>query len=458
VVVASRIVGYGAPFRFDEKEFSHYRLTRLQLPEIEQFVRDWYRARVENERLQRENVKDLMRILQDKEHEAIKELAENPLLLTIIVLVHRIDAVLPDERVVLYQKCTETLLVTWHYWMYKSEEAKTKGKVERRNRRRMEEIAYWMHCESLGTEKGQRAVVEYEHLKQFLTNYIAENEGFRDQDMDPEDQAEEFLNFVKKRAGLLIEVGEDRYSFVHLTFQEYLTSSSILTRGEEPGVQSIWEIIKGNCDDDRWHEVIRLLIAGLKSYNSQETLVKKILKEAEKSKDCMHSLLLGGLLLDGVQAAEDCQERILNCLLRSASRASDSSELRLLLERLRMWVGKEDSHEEILGEVFRSLWKEKSLWKNLRGNKEKMALLLTISAMNMSEKRIDKLTENLAYTTKGNAELYRFFLCEGSNLVPSSSLKKRLENFWVLVDYFSLSTSFEDFFVTAIRSALTNRA
>ena len=57
--------------------------------------------------LQDKNVKDLVRILQDRDHRVIWELAENPLLLTIIVLVHRIDAVLPDERVL------ETQIQIW---------------------------------------------------------------------------------------------------------------------------------------------------------------------------------------------------------------------------------------------------------------------------------------------------------------------------------------------------------
>jgi NACHT domain len=34
-VVTSRVVGYENPFRFDDKEFSHYRLSSLLLPEIE---------------------------------------------------------------------------------------------------------------------------------------------------------------------------------------------------------------------------------------------------------------------------------------------------------------------------------------------------------------------------------------------------------------------------------------
>jgi hypothetical protein len=227
----------------DEKEFVHQRLTQLQLPEIEQFVKDWYQVRIDNKRERDANVNDLIRILRDEDHIAIRELAQNPLLLTIVALVHRIDAVLPDERVVLYQKCTETLLNTWHTWKFRDVEVKNRGKIERRNRRRMEAIAYWMHCLSEGTEINQRAVVPYADLRNFLTEHINTTEKIRDHDSDPEDLAYEFLEFVKKRAGLLIEIGDNQYSFVHLTFQEYLTASHIITSSEMSGVSKIWETL-----------------------------------------------------------------------------------------------------------------------------------------------------------------------------------------------------------------------
>ena len=89
-----------------------------------------YAVRIENPKERDQHANDLIRILQEKEHEAIGELAQNPLLLTIFALVHRIDAVLPDERVVLYQKCTETLLNTWHTWKFREMEIKHREQVE----------------------------------------------------------------------------------------------------------------------------------------------------------------------------------------------------------------------------------------------------------------------------------------------------------------------------------------
>lgn len=48
VVVTSRVVGYEAEVRFDEA-FGHYQVARLRTPEIENFIVDWYAARIDDE-------------------------------------------------------------------------------------------------------------------------------------------------------------------------------------------------------------------------------------------------------------------------------------------------------------------------------------------------------------------------------------------------------------------------
>jgi hypothetical protein len=101
-VVTSRIVGYDKEVRYDRLGFSHHQVARLSLKDITGFVTNWYEARLENAAERRRHATDLARIITGPENRAIRKLAENPLLLTIICLVHRIDAVLPDERVVLY--------------------------------------------------------------------------------------------------------------------------------------------------------------------------------------------------------------------------------------------------------------------------------------------------------------------------------------------------------------------
>ena len=278
-LVTSRIVGYDSSFRFDERTFEHWKIARLQLPEIEQFVTEWYAVREESPKERDDSAAALVRVIRDPEHEAIRALASNPLLLTIIALVHRIDAVLPDERVVLYQKCTETLLNTWHTWKFRdSEDQASRTKVERRNKRRIETIAHWMQQRSVGRQ--QRAVVSYADLKGFVSTHIRDNERLTEGDSDAEDLADEFLEFVRKRAGLLIEVGDGQYSFVHLTFQEYLAAADIRTISEKGGALALWKNIRDTTDADRWQETTRLLVASLQSPDTRAYLVDQLLRQA----------------------------------------------------------------------------------------------------------------------------------------------------------------------------------
>ncbi|MGT2436618.1 NACHT domain-containing protein [Bradyrhizobium betae] len=158
IVVTSRIVGYEQEARFaGECSFEHCQVAPLRNEEIKQFAQEWHKARVEDEQERDRMVNDLMSVLTNIESHAISELACNPLLLTIIVLVHRIDAVLPDQRVLLYQKCVETLLITWHTWKYRTTLPKKSDREDRRNLRRMEAIAEWMHerAGSGGASRGQ---------------------------------------------------------------------------------------------------------------------------------------------------------------------------------------------------------------------------------------------------------------------------------------------------------------
>ena len=173
-VVTSRIVGYDEQIRYEALGFEHHRVAHLAPDEIEEFIGKWYRVRIPHGPERQRNIDDLVSIIKNPDSHAIRELAENPLLLTIICLVHRVDAVLPDERVVLYQKCTETLLNTWHTWKYRTEDTRNRSRIEKQNRARMEAIAYWMHTAFETTDPAGRSVAAHEDLLEFLTSYIAE--------------------------------------------------------------------------------------------------------------------------------------------------------------------------------------------------------------------------------------------------------------------------------------------
>ncbi len=355
VIITSRIVGYDEPFSFSRKDYFHTRVALLQLPEIEQFVSDWYAARIDNLAERRRNVEDLLRIVRDVDHTAIRELATNPLLLTIVTLVHRIDAILPDERVVLYQKCTETLLNTWHSYKFKEPEQKNRGRVERRNRSRIEAIAHWMQNRSMETASKARAVAPFNDIHNFLTGYISAHEIQAPGDLEPIDAAADFLEFVRKKAGLLVEAGDEQYSFVHLTFQEYLTSTFIITLNEAEGIAGIWKTIEPHITNVRWNEVIRLLIGGLRAPTSQAALLERLFEEqthhgAEERAQIAE--LMGGFLLDRIEAAETKRELIVNEVLVAASATRSESMCARLLRIVKVWQSKDYYDGPLIQAVF----------------------------------------------------------------------------------------------------------
>ncbi len=354
VIVTSRIVGYEADIRFDTP-YRHYRVAKLRLNEIESFVSDWYSQRITEDVERDKNINDLVKVIKNPDNDAIRDLSRNPLLLTIVTLVHRIDAVLPDQRVVLYQKCTETLLNTWTKAKRQNDEP-VKGRIEQRNRLRVEAIAYWMHRNSLQA-KG-RAVAPHDEIVKFLTEHIEKKEKKRDRDEPSEDQAEEFFAFVKSSAGLMIEAGDGLYSFIHLTFQEYLSATYLTTYGEVGGAQSIWNELDGDLENPRWREVVRLLVASLKSAAAQGFFVEKLCEAnlQNPSRDC--TLLLLGLLRDGIEPAEEKSEQICIQVFDILLKTPSSDDIRTINTALRSWTQKEQSNLDTARFVFNRKFQE----------------------------------------------------------------------------------------------------
>lgn len=361
IIITSRIVGYEAEVRFDDS-FEHFRLARLRLQDMAAFIEDWYSLRIDDEAEKLRNSSDLIRVLRHPDNDSIRTLARNPLLLTIVALVHRVDAILPDQRVVLYHKCTETLLNTW-YRAKKRDDEVIKGRIERRNRLRIEAIAYWMHKKSISEQS--RAVVQQAELHAFITSYILEVEKVKDSDDLPEDQAEYFITFIKSSAGLLIEAGDGLYSFIHLTFQEYLSATYLVAFGEIGGTQSIWDELGGDLQSPRWREVVRLLIASMKSISAQTFFVEKFLEKVELNNDRDTVLLLLGLLRDGIEPAEEKSKEIIRAAVICCAATSDSDDVRTLTSALKNWIGKDVCNFQLATSVFDVLINEYTISNGL---------------------------------------------------------------------------------------------
>jgi formylglycine-generating enzyme required for sulfatase activity len=253
LVITSRIEGYwNDPLRGVE----HVQLSPLQPPdEVREFLLRWYTAheqahdpslsaKVAQAQAERRVAELLPCIL---EWPSVRRLATNPLLLTILALIHENVGKLPNRRIQLYEICAQTLIESWRQAQTGMPSELLADLGEETVIRVMAPLAYWLHENYPG---GTAAFEEWHtRLIDLLTQEGLEEEA--------REIANRFLHHARYEAGLLAERSLGQYGFFHLTFEEYLAAREIARqRAEERRV-----MLKAHWEDPRWHEVI-LLAAG----------------------------------------------------------------------------------------------------------------------------------------------------------------------------------------------------
>ncbi|MBM4086452.1 MAG: NACHT domain-containing protein, partial [Planctomycetes bacterium] len=202
---------------------------------------------------------DLIRAVQADAR--ITAMACNPLLLTILAMVHQRGVGLPQRRVDLYEECTEFLLGYWDQVRggpAARELAEYGGLTRSEKRALLEPIALWLH------ERGESGL---EVAAKDLEAQVARQ--FRELFGDPEPQsrrrAELFLRVITERAGLLVERETGVYAFSHLTFQEYLAARALADRSDYV------PYTLQRLHDPWWREVVLLEAAHLSSPNTRRS-------------------------------------------------------------------------------------------------------------------------------------------------------------------------------------------
>jgi HEAT repeat protein/energy-coupling factor transporter ATP-binding protein EcfA2 len=315
-LVTSRVVGYEqAPL--SARAFRHYTVLPLEDGDVRRFVEQWYQAREPDPIYRASKIKDLLDTFEAEPR--IRDLARNPLLLTIIALVHRIEAELPYERVKLYDKCVTALVETWEKVKGLTIEEKTRPFYRHRHRL-LERLAYELHRGA--EEPGQQMVVKRGDLARMLTGFLM---GIKSLGLsgDPEtarDEALAFIHLARSRTGLLVERGDGVFGFPHLTFQEYLAACDIHRRLVYRGEAALWDEIKDHLHDAHWREVILLLLGSLNEYEEFPTLlVERILAagEDDKFEPVLHRCLLfaARTLTDRVDVDAALHQRVVDGLL-----------------------------------------------------------------------------------------------------------------------------------------------
>jgi len=346
-VVTSRIVGYTGGARLGV-DYATTTVRDFTDEDIARFARHWNRA-VEIVLAGGPTAAALRKgkAEADKLVEAIagnvrvRELAVNPLLLTVIALVQRYRAQLPDRRVELYEEAIEVLLVQWDAVKGLPATEVLQGlELDAGDRRSLlEPIALWLmeqHAREIELDALRRQLAQpfQTMLKDWRLTKKAVNG---------------FIDLINARSGLLTERGQGIYAFSHLTFQEYLAARAVADREDNVAYTL------ARLGDSWWREVV-LLEAGYLSTQGKRRateLIRAIMEHKEEPEP-YHNLVLAAEAVRDVGQART--EGDLAGEIQTRLRKTFETPLRKGAD-LKTLVQRRAAAAEALGKIERSGWR-----------------------------------------------------------------------------------------------------
>ncbi|MCP5086183.1 MAG: hypothetical protein GY952_05190, partial [Rhodobacteraceae bacterium] len=263
-LVTCRILSYQKPESDDDpdlrlpSDFEIAEIAPFDEAKIDRFIDAWYTELVQVGTVRAQDQEGVVQRLKTAVRRSdLWRLASNPLLLTVMALVHTHQGRLPDARALLYENSINMLLWRW-------EEVKAGGKketpplrqllldagrTEMDLKRLLWRLAYEAHQQT-PADAGEEAVAAITESR-----LMRGLEGLKRGDWN---WAHKLVAAMKLRAGLLLERSPGLFTFPHRTFQEYLAGAHLSTQG---GFSV--EAAKLAAEGALWREVILLAVGRL---------------------------------------------------------------------------------------------------------------------------------------------------------------------------------------------------
>jgi len=144
-----------------------------------------------------------------RENADLYDLTVNPLLLTMVCMVHRYHGALPGSRSQLYGEICQVLLERWRQSKGVAEELKGDQKLA---------VLRPLAAEFMRRESRELTI---EAIRPIIAEPLAKVGFGPEAELTAEQR---FLRFIQASSGLLLERERGRWCFAHKTFQEYLTA------------------------------------------------------------------------------------------------------------------------------------------------------------------------------------------------------------------------------------------
>ena len=230
--------------------FREATLAPFDEDQVAHFIEAWYQEMARQHRLSSQEAQERAGWLrQAVQRRDLWGLAQRPLLLTVMTLLHTFRGRLPDDRTELYADAVDLLLRRWE-----SRVGVETGVLERLDvpGLKMSDLEAGLYQVTFRAHQGQgeaegTADVDEADLRKWLSPYLGEDWN----------KAGEFVEYIRERAGLLVRHKTEAYTFPHRTFQEFLAACHLVGMPDYPG--EVAGLVRDEAD--RWAEVF-VLAAG----------------------------------------------------------------------------------------------------------------------------------------------------------------------------------------------------
>ena len=187
-------------------------------PRVATFARKWYYQRDPASQRAATNANHLIRAVHADD--SILRLARVPNLLTMMALIHRIEATLPHGRALLYDRIAEAYLES----IDKFRGIDLSPHDLPRKKLWLARVGFEMQRRRTSEARTARSeiLVDYETVLGWLSEEMERSDALAEMP-----SPREFLKIVGRRSGLFLPRGEGRYAFIHLSFQEYFAAVAL---------------------------------------------------------------------------------------------------------------------------------------------------------------------------------------------------------------------------------------
>lgn len=288
IVCTSRALGYrDAPLPGDFTELS---LQPFDDEELDSFARRWFENQFPTDPREAEHRRVRFMAALRAEPRA-QELARNPLLSTLIAMVHLGEAELPSERAKLYELLVRLMLVSWP----KSSRRLFSGEHlldAARQRRLLEHIAFEMQLVSeplpiadvsIGLDRD--ILISRSNLSRIVSLRLVELLSINP--LQAETLTHEWIRFVESSLGLLVERSPGLYGFLHLGVLEYLAGCEARRRWSVEGESALAGIMLGFCAQVQFQEMLLLMLG---SELTPEGVAEMVVLNAESPEFSLRAL------------------------------------------------------------------------------------------------------------------------------------------------------------------------